>query len=77
MPTPDLVSVQAPAAGQGPGFQWTSRNGYEYVIMTSTNLFKGFYPLQSNIVATPSLNSFVSPITHAAQRFYFISEYHP
>jgi hypothetical protein len=51
---------------------WSSVSNHYYMILKSTNLANGFFCLQSNITATPFLNSHTDAVNGAGATFYRI-----
>lgn len=51
--------------------EWSSVAGKEYSLMRSTNLMEDFSVLSSNIVATPTLNSYTDSTATASGPYYY------
>ena len=67
--------VQEPSIAQNGTvvLRWSSSTNHLYTIYYSTNLLNGFSVLQSNILATPVVNSFTDALHGAKQGFWKIS----
>jgi hypothetical protein len=52
---------------------WSSVTNHAYTVYDSTNLLTGFSAVQSNIPATPPINSFTNSAMTAPQKFWKIS----
>jgi hypothetical protein len=67
--------VQEPSIAQNGSvvLRWSSSTNHLYTVYYSTNLLNGFSVLQSNIPATPAVNSFTDVLHGAQQGFWKIS----
>ncbi|MBN2685193.1 MAG: hypothetical protein JXR40_07925 [Pontiellaceae bacterium] len=52
---------------------WSSITNHAYTVYDSTNLLTGFAAVQSNIPATPPINSFTNSAMTAPQKFWEVS----
>lgn len=69
---PVLYAMGAPTNGLVV-LRWSSVTNHQYTIEYSTNLLAGFSVLQSNIAATPVMNTFTDTVQGAAQKFWKIT----
>ena len=53
--------------------QWSSVTNHRYSIHYSTNLLTGFTVLQSNILATPAMNSYTDSVATVTQEFWKVT----
>lgn len=70
--TPTFVGLTAPTNGNMV-LRWSSVTNHLYTIHSSTNLLTGFSVLQSNITATPSINSYTDSVQTIPSKFWKIS----
>ena len=74
------IAEDPPAFSEPPYFsgsnhvlRWTSLTNHKYTLHYSTNLLSGFAVLQSNITATPTMNSFTDSVINTTQKYWKIT----
>ena len=68
--------LDAPQIAPGGGeavLQWSSLPNRFYTVLQSSNLSTGFSPLQTNLPATPPMNSYTDSVTGVAMKFWKVS----
>lgn len=71
-PPPEIQSPNLPTT-DGVVITWSSIANHQYTIHHSTNLLDGFTVLQSNIPATPAINTYTATVVSASQTFWLIT----
>jgi hypothetical protein len=70
--TPVVSAIDTPTNGLVV-IQWSSITTHLHTVEASTSLLAGFSVLQSNITATPAVNSFTDSVLTVPQRFWKIT----
>ncbi len=70
--TPAFLGCDVPT-GPNVVLRWSSVTNHLYTVYDSTNLLAGFSVLQSNIPATPAINSYTDSVLAVTQKFWKIS----
>ena len=70
--TPSFNGLATPAGGNMI-IRWSSVTNHTYTIFCSTNLLAGFSVLQSNIPATPVVNSYTDSVLAVGRKFWKIT----
>lgn len=68
-------TIQA-LSGQSNGFieiRWSSLSNHQYAVSCSTNLQSGFWLVQSNLPATPSMNTYTDTTQNLQRKFWRIT----
>lgn len=53
--------------------RWSSLSNHQYAVLCSTNLQSGFWLVQSNLAATPSMNTYTDSTQSVPQKFWRIT----
>jgi len=70
--TPALFGIDTSQQGRAI-IRWSSVTNHIYTLHVSTNLQAGFSVLTTNIMATPSMNTYTDSVQNAEKRFWKVS----
>lgn len=70
-PAPSFSAISSPS-GSNMVLTWGSLTNHTYDIYVSTNLTNGFVLLESNILATPTFNSYTDSVLSLPERYWYI-----
>lgn len=74
-PTPSVMqALQTSPDGSGIQIRWQSTSGQTYTIYRSTDLRAGFTAFQSNIPATPPINTATDSLTNGAAFYVIVAQ---
>jgi hypothetical protein len=71
-PPPTIHALSGPFNGVAV-IRWSSLSNHQYAVYCSTNLQSGFQVVQSNLPATPSMNTYTDATQNLPQRFWRVT----